>query len=62
MKAMHIPFLFFIISAILFLTITVRIDASEPPDNTELKTMIGELESTITDADERMVAHPKFLE
>ena len=62
MKTMHIPFLFFTIPVVLFLTFAARIDASDPPDNTELKAMIGELESTITDADERMVAHPKFLQ
>lgn len=62
MKSLQIPFLFFIIPVIMFLTTTATIVASEPSENVELKSMISELENTITDADERMVAHPKFLE
>ncbi|MFQ5787096.1 MAG: hypothetical protein ACE5H1_03870, partial [Thermodesulfobacteriota bacterium] len=50
------------VPVILFLTVTAPIVASEPSNNTELKSMISELENKITDEEERIVARSKFLD
>ena len=61
MKIMQIYFLLSTVPVIIFLTATAPIVASEP-SNTELKAMISELENKITDEDERIMAHSKFLD
>ncbi len=61
MKIMQISFLL-TVPVIIFLTVTAPIVASEPSNNKELKAIISELENKISDENERLLAHTKFLD
>ncbi len=62
MKIMQISFLLSTVLVIIFLTVTAPIVASEPANNRELKAIISELENKISDENERLLAHSKFLD
>ncbi len=62
MKIPHIICLFLFLWLTALSPAVARADASQDSNREALKSLLDELQSTIHDADKRMVAHPRFIE